>query len=358
MNIGTIVEAPLLKVRLMGRGGMNLGEVEEYFANMLRADDTFMFAGRLLRFIRIRETTLECADGGTGIPAVPAYAGTRLPLTTNLAARVRAMLHNPDAWHLYPEQVREWLELQLERSELPGPDGLLVEVFPREGRWYMVAYAFEGRNAHQTLGMLLTKRMERAGASPLGFVATDYVIATWSANEPGDIDALFDTDMLGDDLENWMAESSMLRRTFRNVAVIAGLVDRHQPGAEKNRRQVTVNTDLIYNVLRRHQPDHILLRATSADAAGGLTDLARLGGLLTRARGGIRVRRLDRVSPLAVPVLLDIGRESVRTAADEDALLAETEALVAEATAHVPRVLRATEARLKADRKVRKAAVS
>jgi ATP-dependent Lhr-like helicase len=358
MNIGTIVEAPLLKVRLMGRGGMNLGEVEEYFANMLRADDTFMFAGRLLRFIRIRETTLECADGGTGLPAVPAYAGTRLPLTSNLAARVRAMLHNPEAWHLYPEQVREWLELQLERSELPGPDGLLVEIFPREGRWYMVAYAFEGRNAHQTLGMLLTKRMERAGASPLGFVATDYVIATWSANEPTDIEALFDTDMLGDDLENWMAESSMLRRTFRNVAVIAGLVDRHQPGAEKNRRQVTVNTDLIYNVLRRHQPDHILLRATTADAAGGLTDLARLGGLLTRAQGHIRVRRLDRVSPLAVPVLLDIGRESVRTAADEDALLAETEALVAEATAHVPRVLRATEARLKADRKVRNVAVT
>jgi ATP-dependent Lhr-like helicase len=353
MNIGTIVEAPLLKVRLMGRRGMALGEVEEYFANMLRADDTFMFAGRLLKFTRIRETTLECTEGGTGLPAVPAYAGTRLPLTSNLAARVRAMLHNPASWDLYPEQVREWLQLQQERSELPGPDDLLVEIFPRDGRWYMVAYAFEGRNAHQTLGMLLTRRMERFGAAPLGFVATDYVIATWSANEPGDVAALFDTDMLGDDLEAWMAESSMLRRTFRNVAVIAGLVDRHQPGAEKNRRQVTVNTDLIYNVLRRHQPDHILLRATTADAAGGLTDLGRLGAMLTRVHGHIRVRRLDRVSPLAVPVLLDIGRESVRTAADEDALLAETEALVAEATAHVPRVLRASQARLTAQRKAR-----
>ena len=353
MNIGTIVEAPLLKVRLVGRRGMALGEVEEYFANMLREGDTFMFAGRLLRFIRIRETTLECAEGGTGLPAVPAYAGTRLPLTSNLAARVRAMLHNPEHWHLYPEQVREWLQLQQERSELPGPDGLLVEIFPREGRWYMVAYAFEGRNAHQTLGMLLTRRMERFGTAPLGFVATDYVIATWSANEPENIAALFDTDMLGDDLEAWMADSSMLRRTFRNVAVIAGLVDRHQPGAEKNRRQVTVNTDLIYNVLRRHQPDHILLRATTADAAGGLTDLARLGALLTRAQTQLRVRRLDRVSPLAVPVLLDIGRESVRTAADEDALLAETEALVAEATARVPAVLRASQSRLAMDRKLR-----
>ncbi len=332
MNIGTIVEAPLLKVRLAGRGGMPLGEVEESFANGLREGDTFMFAGRLLRFIRIRDITLECAEGGTGTPAVPAYAGTRMSLTTNLAARVRAMLHDPAGWHLFPEQVREWLELQAERSELPGPDNLLVEIFPRQGRWYMVAYAFEGRNAHQTLGMLLTRRMERFGYTPLGFVATDYVIAVWSADEPRDIGALFDADMMGDDLEAWIAETSMLRRTFRNVAVIAGLVERHHPGAEKNRRQVTVNTDLIYNVLRKHQPDHVLLRATWADARGGLTDLGRLALMLERAGRELRVRRLDKVSPLAVPVLLDIGRENVLTAADEEGLLAETEALIEEAT--------------------------
>ena len=331
LNIGTLVEAPLLKVRLEGRRGQSLGELEEYFANTLREGDTFMFAGRLLRFLRIRETTLECTEGGTGTPSVPAYAGTRMSLTTHLAARVRQMLHNPATWSSYPEPVREWLELQLERSELPGPDDLFVEIFPREGRWYTVAYAFEGRNAHQTLGMLLTKRMQRAGDAPLGFVATDYVIGVWSANEPRDIETLFSQDMLGDDLEDWMAESSMLRRTFRNVAVIAGLVERNHPGAEKNRRQITVNTDLIYNVLRRHQPDHVLLRATWSDAAGGLTDLSRLNAMLSRAAGKLRIRRLDRVSPLAVPVLLDIGRESVRTPADEDALLVETEALVAEA---------------------------
>jgi ATP-dependent Lhr-like helicase len=120
-----------------------------------------------------------------------------------------------------------------------------------------------------------------------------------------------------------MAESSMLRRTFRNVAVIAGLIERHHPGAEKNRRQVTVNSDLIYNVLRRHQPDHILLRATRADAAGGLTDLGRIALMLRRAKGHVRHMALSRVSPLAVPVLLEIGRTSVRDAAGDDALLAE-----------------------------------
>jgi ATP-dependent Lhr-like helicase len=334
MNIGTIVEAPVLKVRLgggRGRGGMVLGEVEEYFANTLRPGDTFMFAGRLLRFIALHEMVVQAEDGGTGDPMVPAYAGGRLPLTTNLARRVRAMLHDPAQWQAFAPPVREWLTQQTQRSRLPGPADLLIETFPRGGRFYLVAYCFEGRNAHQTLGMLLTRRMERAGHAPLGFVATDYVLGIWSANPPDDLDALFSEDMLGDDLEDWMAESSMLRRGFRQVAVIAGLIERSIPGASRNRRQVTIGSDLIYDVLRRHQPDHILLRATRADAAGGLTDIARVGAMLARIRGNIVHVALDRVSPLAVPILLEIGRESVRSAASEDALLAEAQALVAEA---------------------------
>jgi ATP-dependent Lhr-like helicase len=326
MNIGTIVEAPTLKVRLVGKKGgfgAGLGEVEEYFVNMLTPGDTFMFAGRLLKFLRLRETVVEVAEGGTGEPKVPAYAGGRMPMTTNLADRVRTMLHNPACWHLFPEDVQEWLRLQKSRSKLPGPNNLLVETFPRGGRWYMVAYCFEGRNAHQSLGMLLTKRMERFGFRPLGFVATDYVLATWSVNQPTDVAKLFEQDLLGDDLESWMAESSMLRRTFRNVAVIAGLISRYQPGADKNRRQVTVNADLIYDVLRKHQPDHVLLRATRADAAGGLTDIGRIALLLERAHGRIVHMVLSRVSPLAVPVLLEIGRENVANAIDEEELLAE-----------------------------------
>ena len=333
MNIGTIVEEPLLKVRLVGkrRFGPVLGEIEEYFVNLLRPGDTFLFAGRLLRFLRLHEMAVECAEGGTGDPMIPAYAGGRMPLTTNLADRVRALLQDRSTWNLFPEQVQEWLRLQRAVSRLPGRGDLLVETFPRGDRWYLVAYCFEGRNAHQTLGMLLTRRMERAGFGPLGFVATDYVLGIWSAYQPMDVASLFDQDMLGDDLEAWMADSSMLKRTFRHIAVIAGLIQKNLPGAEKTRRQVTVNSDLIYDVLRRHQPDHILLRATREDAASGLIDLARVSGMLTRVKGRIVHMVLSRVSPLAVPVLLEIGRESVRSDANEDALLAEAEAIIAEA---------------------------
>ena len=334
MNIGTIVEAPTLKVRLVGKKGgfgKGLGEVEEYFVNMLTPGDTFMFAGRLLKFLRLRETSVEVVEGGAGEPRVPAYEGGRMPMTTHLADRVRTMLHDPKCWTAFPEDVQEWLKLQKHRSRLPGPNNLLVETFPRGGRWYMVAYCFEGRNAHQTLGMLLTKRLERLGFGPLGFVATDYVLATWSIYQPTNIAQLFEQDILGDDLEAWMAESSMLRRTFRNVAVISGLIQRYQPNADKNRRQVTVNSDLIYDVLRKHQPDHILLRATRADAASGLTDISRIALLLERAHTRVVHMPLSRVSPLAVPVLLEIGRERIAAGLTEEQLLLEAQEMIEEA---------------------------
>jgi ATP-dependent Lhr-like helicase len=269
--------------------------------------------------------------GGEGDPRVPTYAGSRMPLTTHLAARVRGILSEPSRWGGLPEPVREWLRLQALRSALPDAEGLLVETFPRGGRWFLVAYCFEGRLAHQSLGMLLTKRMERAGYGPLGYLGTDYVLACWSAFEPADAPALFDEDMLGEDLEEWMAESSMLRRSFRNIAVVAQVIERNHPGQEKGARSLTMNADLIYDVLRRHEPDHVLLRATRAEAAGGLTDIARIGALLARAKGRIRHMRLPRVSPLAVPALVEEGREWVPGGA-RDALLAEAAALVADAT--------------------------
>jgi ATP-dependent Lhr-like helicase len=328
MNIGTIVQSPMVKVRL--RRSKVLGEVEEWFVQHLVPGDTFIFAGQHLRFDGMREMMAEVSRASGEEPKVPTYEGGRLPLTTNLSRRVRAILAEPGRWHALPEPVAEWLRLQRWRSELPDRDGLLVETFPREGKEFLVAYCFEGRNAHQTLGMLLTRRMERMGLGPLGFVASDYIIGVWSLAAAKDIDALFDEDMLGEDLETWMADSSLLKRTFRNVAIIAGLIERRQPGLEKTGRQLTVNSDLIYEVLRRHEPQHILLRATQADAAGGLLDVRRLADMLNRVKGRIRHRRLDRVSPLAVPALIEIGRESVDGSSADDALLAEAEAELVE----------------------------
>jgi ATP-dependent Lhr-like helicase len=339
MNVGTIVEADMLKVRLVRsrasgavvpRGGRLLGEVEEYFIETLTPGDTFVFAGEILKYEALVEDEVYVSRTSATDPKVPAYEGGKFPLSTYLAARVRSLLADKDAWRALPDQVREWLEIQQWRSLLPRAGEMLVETFPRAAKHYLVCYPFEGRLAHQTLGMLLTRRLERARLRPLGFVANEYALAIWGLGDValhirrGDLSLarLFDADMLGDDLEAWLAESALMKRTFRNCAIIAGLIERRFPGEEKSRRQLTISTDLVYDVLRKHQGDHILLRAARADAAGGLLDIRRLSDMLSRIRGRIVHKSLDHVSPLAVPVLLEIGRETVYGEA-ADTLLAE-----------------------------------
>jgi ATP-dependent Lhr-like helicase len=348
MNVGTIVEADMIKVRLVRsrrsgavvpRGGRILGEVEEYFIETLAVGDTFVFAGEILRYEALVEDEVYVSRADATDPKVPAYEGGKFPLSTYLAARVRALLAKPDAWRALPEQVREWLEIQQWRSMLPKAGDLLVETFPRAAKYYLVCYPFEGRLAHQTLGMLLTRRFERARLRPLGFVANEYALAVWGlgdvawriSNGDFSLAQLFDEDMLGDDLEAWLAESALMKRTFRSCAIIAGLIEKRFPGEEKSRRQLTISTDLVYDVLRKHQPDHILLRAARADAATGLLDIKRLGEMLSRIKGRIVHKALDHVSPLSVPVLLEIGRETVYGEASDTLLAEAADELIKEA---------------------------
>ena len=338
LNVGTIVEADMLKVRLVRsraskvipRGGRLLGQVEEYFIETMVPGDTFVFSGEILKYEALVEDEVYVSRTTAEDPKVPAYEGGKFPLSTYLAARVRNIVAHPQEWRELPAQVREWLEIQEWRSQMPGAQELLVETFPRANKHYLICYPFEGRLAHQTLGMLLTRRLERARLRPLGFVANEYALAVWGLGDPAQriargelkLDALFDEDMLGDDLEAWLAESALMKRMFRNCAIIAGLIERRFPGQEKSRRQVTISTDLVYDVLRSHQPDHVLLRAARADAATGLLDVRRVSEMLSRIRGRIIHKVLDHVSPLAVPVMLEIGREMVYGEAS-DALLAE-----------------------------------
>jgi ATP-dependent Lhr-like helicase len=333
LNSGTIVEAVTMNVVFgtgkPGRAGKRLGQIEEWFGGQLRVGDSFIFAG-----LTVEVTGFDGPDIhvrlGRGTPSIPSYVGGRMPLSTNLAARVRGLLNAPERWAEMPGDVREWLEIQQLRSRLPGLDDLLVETFDRDGRWFMVAYGFAGRNAHQTLGMLLTQRMEAAGLQPLGFVGSDYMVAVWSLQRVTDPAPLFSPDVFEAELAEWMAASPFLRRAFRDVAIIGGLIERAQPGQHKTGRAMSVSSDLIYDVLRRHEPSHLLLTAAWADARTKLTDIDRLAALLELAQAKLVLVELSRVSPLAVPVLLEIGRESVPGSGDT-ALLIEAAALAAEA---------------------------
>ena len=350
MNMGTIIAAEMLKLRLAGvrnragkrivTGGRILGELEDYFLSTLKIGDTFLFSGEVLRFEGLDEFGALATRAPGRDPMIPSYAGGKFPLSPYLATRVREIIGDKAKQQFLPAQVKDWLTTQSWASVLPRADQMLVETFPRADKHYLVCYAFEGRLAQQTLGMLLTRRLERIGARPMGFVSSEYALVIWGLGDLShmvgsgrlSLAKLFDEDMLGDDLEAWLAESNLMKRSFRNCAIIAGLIERNYPGTEKTARQVTVNTDLLYDALRSHQPDHILLRAAWDDAAEGLIDIKRLGAMLKRIKNQIVHKALERVSPLAVPVLLEIGRESIYGEA-HDALLAEAaDDLISEAT--------------------------
>lgn len=337
MNVGAIVEIPMLNVRLGSakRPGRKIGQMEESFLSELTPGDDFIFAGQPWRFSDIEGLDAYVSPAPADAdPMTPSWGGNKFALSTYLARRVRRMIANEADWGRLPDDVQEWLQIQKIRSVIPSPDEMLVETFRRGSRHYLVCYPFDGRISHGTLGHLLARRLERAGKNPLGMVANDYALAIWAMRPLGDLDLdpLFQEDMLGDDLEAWLDESFMMKRGFRACAAISGLVQRRLPGHEKTGRAVTFSTDLIYDVLRRHQPDHLLLRCARADAASGQLDVARLGLLLQRIKGRMRHVQLTRPSPFAVPVMLEIGREPVLGGSWSDAILQETaEDLIAEA---------------------------
>ena len=332
LNAGIIVDSEMLEVRF--RNGRSLGKVDESFGAGLSPGDTFRFAGMDLEVESLRDLELM-VRAAKSAGRIPSYMGARLPLTTHLAGRVQAMLADRAGWGRFPDDVREWLEVQDWRSRLPAPGELLVESFPHGGREYTVFYTFEGWNANQALGMLITRRMEDAGLSPMGFVASDYSLGVWSLRAVHDPAALLSPDILTHEFVEWVQNSHLLRRAFREVAVISGLVERQHPGQSglkrKSGRQVTFSTDLIYDVLRKYEPDHLLIEAAWADARARMTDVGRLGHLLDRAGAELIHVQLDRVSPLAVPIMVMIGRESVPAGAADEELLIEAEGLAAAA---------------------------
>ena len=334
MNIGTITEAEKLKVRRRGRkadrrngsgggsagggsGGGNLGEIEESFAASLSPGDTFLLGGEVLRFERLRDLVVEVTPAPGTEPKVARFSGTKFASSTLLSGRIRAILADPDRHRALPPSIADWLALQARVSALPQPGLLLCERFARAGRWHLVIYGFAGQNAHQTLGLLLTRQMEEAGLAPLSYLAADHALLITSLHPVQQIEPLLDPAALARGIEDWLAASSLMKRGFREVATIAGLIQRHRPGAEKSGRQATFSSDIIYDTLRRHDPEHILLRTTRAQARHGLIDYERIEAMLAD-NPRVELRALAQVSPLAAPLLLELGRIRLGGSAQEE----------------------------------------
>ena len=326
LNVGTIVESYMLKVKL---GNRTLGQVEEWFIEGLNEGDTFLFSGRVLEYQSISNNNVIVKSTSHTQPKIPSYAGGRLPLSTELSIEVRKLLNKKQSWKNYPNQINEWLKLQSKFSNLPSLNGLLVETFPRlmrgKKRFFLICYTFEGRNANQTLGFLMSKKMQRIGYKPISFVATDYALAIWSINEVTDVNIILNDDLMLDDLYEWLEETPLLKKNFRDAAIISGLIDRSIPGQKKTGKQVLFNSDLIFNVLKKHEPKHLLLEVAREDSCRGLIDLDRLSEFLKRIEKNIAHEKLDRISPLAVPLILEINRQTIDKSEMEEYLLEELE---------------------------------
>ena len=326
LNVGTIVESYMLKVKL---GNRTLGQVEEWFIEGLNEGDTFLFSGRVLEYQSISNNNVIVRSTSHTQPKIPSYAGGRLPLSTELSIEVRKLLSKKQFWKNFPNQINEWLELQSQFSNLPSLNGLLVETFPRlmrgKKRFFLICYTFEGRNANQTLGFLMSKKMQRIGYKPISFVATDYALAIWSINEVIDVNIILNDDLMLDDLYEWLEETPLLKKNFRDAAIISGLIERSIPGQNKTGKQVLFNSDLIFNVLKKHEPKHLLLEVAREDSYRGLIDLDRLSEFLKRIEKNITHEKLDRISPLAVPLILEINRQTIDKSKMEEYLLEELE---------------------------------
>ncbi len=331
MNIGTITDAEMVKVRWHNRlGGAPLGEIEESFAATLTPGETFLIGGQVVRHVGLREMVLEVAPAPGREPKIAVYSGTKFSTSTQLSDRILRML-GQESWPELPAATAEWLALQREVSRLPSRDRLLVETFPAEGRAHLCVYGFMGRAAQQTLGLLLSKRLEEEGLHPLGFVATDYATLIWGLDPVPDPAMLFVRERLREGLDGWLAGNAVMKRTFRNVAVVAGLIQRNHAGARKSGRQATFSSDILYDTLRRHDPGHLLLQVTREEAMRGLVGFGRIEALLDRVAGRIDHLPLSGPSPLSAPLFLEHGRVPVEGAARERVIAEAAARLMAEA---------------------------
>ncbi len=329
MNIGTIQDADMLKVRMRG-AGRPLGEVEESFAATLSAGDTFLIGGQIVRYESLKEMVVEVSRSSARKPRVAVFSGTKFATTTQLSARILRLLAQDD-WPQLPRHIRDWLRLQRRISRMPEADRILVESFPHDGRAHTCVYGFAGRNAQQTLGLLLTQRMEHAGLGPLGFVASDYATLIWGLDPVAEPAPLFDPTGLRDGLETWLQGNAVMKRTFHAAASIAMLIEKNLPQARKSGRQATFSSDILYDTLRKYDPDHLLMRITKEEALRGLVDFGRIEEMLTRTAGRIDHVKAQYVTPFAAPLLLEVGKVPVVGAGRERLLEAEAAALMAEA---------------------------
>ncbi|MGL4692728.1 MAG: DNA ligase-associated DEXH box helicase, partial [Stenotrophomonas maltophilia] len=305
LSIGTITSDGSVMVQFL-RGG-RLGAVEEQFLSRLRPGDRFQFAGRLLELVRLENLTayVRKARGGDGV--VPRWQGGRLPLSEALGHEMEAVLASPPD---SPEMrwLAPLLALQTRLSALPGPALLLVEhVRRREGQFVFV-YPFAGRQVNEGLAALMALRWTRLQTNTFGYAANDYGFVLAPAR-PVELDAarvrsLLSPEGLLTDLRESLNLGELARRQFRDIARVSGMLVPALPGrTPRSLRQLQASSGLLYDVLRQHDPDHILLTLAEHEVLHDQLDLESLARALSSCQARtLSVQHPTSLGPLSFPL--------------------------------------------------------
>jgi ATP-dependent Lhr-like helicase len=311
LSVGTIVSDGQVAVRWLQGGA--LGTIEESFVARLAPGDRFLFAGRTLELVRMKELTayVRSARGKPG--GVPRWMGGRMPLSTELAAATQALLAEANPPEPEMRLARPMLAAQRALSCVPSPAELLVEVVRARDGEHLFVYPFAGRHAHEGLAALLAYRLARLGPASFSFAVNDYGLVVGGRALPA-LDAssmrlLLSPDTLAEDLAGSLNLAELARRQFREVARVAGLVFQGLPGRSKSMRQLTASSTLLYDVLAEHEPGHVLLRQARDEVLRGQLEFARLEAALRESQSRtLRFERPERLTPFGFP----LWAESIR----------------------------------------------
>ena len=320
LQVGTIVTDAAMQVKFVG--GARLGTVEEGFVSRLRAGDCFVFAGRLLEYVRTQEMTAYVKRPAAGRKGfVTKWGGSKMPLSTELAEAMQQVLHGAaqgvyDAPEL--EAARPMLATQGRVSRLPLPDMLLIErLVSREGE-HVFVYPFAGRSVHIGLAGLLAWRLARAAPNTFSLSVNDYGLELLSAL-PVDLAPLLDGRLFDDgellhDVLASLNSTELARRRFREIARVAGLIFTGYPGAPKSARQLQASSSLFFEVFRKYDAANLLLTQAEREVLSQELDIGRLDSLLARLRGlRIEAVTLQAPSPFALPLMVERFREQLTT---------------------------------------------
>ncbi|MBU6157905.1 MAG: ligase-associated DNA damage response DEXH box helicase [Bacteroidetes bacterium] len=320
MNIGTIVSEQMLKVKFQNGG--YIGMIEEWFISKLEPGDSFIIAGQKVALVQIKEMMVYVKKSNAAKSIVPSWLGGRMSLSANLGEKLRqtfqSVLHDPLN---YPEfkHLAELMELQKNRSHIPGDQELLIEQHQSKEGYHLLVYPFEGRQLHEALSALLAYRIGKFKNISFSIAMNDYGFELLS-DQPIPVDAtnvkaLFSDEHLFEDIQKSVNATEMAKRKFRDIAVIGGLIFQVLPGQQKKAKHLQASAGLLFNVFSEYDPENPLLRQAFQEVFEQQMEERRLRAALKRIRESqIIITHPERFTPMSFPIIADgLNRNNLST---------------------------------------------